>query len=91
MPSFEENVQQLIKLSAEIQKPRLGAEKIKTLSRQAFAIQDEIMAQLQEKEDQETDIVLIQNIFKTRELVWDIMKKIEMAELAVLEKKDKHD
>ena len=91
MSSFEENVKQLIELSAEIQKPKLKAEKIKQIGKQAFELQDEIMAQLQEKEEQETDIILIQNIFKTRELVWDVMKKIEMAEVAVTTKKDKHD
>ena len=91
MSSFEENIKQLIELSAEIQKPKLSAEKIKQIGKEAFDLQDEIMAQLQEKEEQETDIILIQNIFKTRELVWDVMKKIEVAEMAVSTKKDKHD
>lgn len=91
MSSFEENIKQLIELSEEIQKPKLKTERIKQIGKQAFDLQDEIMAQLQEKEEQETDIILIQNIFKTRELVWDVMKKIEMAEVAVATKKDKHD
>ena len=88
MSSLEENVSQLVALSEKIQKSKLTLKQIQSLSKEAFEEQQEIMTQLQEKEDQETDIILTQNIFKMRELVWDIMKKIEEAELTATRKKE---
>ena len=89
MSSLEENVSQLVRLSEKVQKGKLTLKQIQKISREAFDKQQEIMTQLQEQEDQETDIILVQNIFKMRELVWDIIKKIETAELTAQKKEDK--
>lgn len=89
MSSLEENVSHLVRLSEKVQKGKLTLKQIQKISREAFDKQQEIMTQLQEQEDQETDIILVQNIFKMRELVWDIIKKIETAELIAQKKEDK--
>ena len=62
---------------------------MKILSAKAFDLQDEITKDLEELEQTETDLVKLQSVFDTREMVWDIIAKIATRELEIKEKATK--
>lgn len=66
--------------------PKILLEEMQILSDKAFTLQDELNALLDEAEQKETDIAELQNIFSTREVVWDAITSIAKREMQVKEK-----
>lgn len=77
---------QLNHLLESAQNPKILLEEIQLVSEHAFSLQDELMTFLEEAENNEQDIQELQNIFTTREVVWDAVAQIAKREIAIKEK-----
>ena len=87
--NITQKLNQLAKLHENAQEKKILWEEMKILSAKAFDLQDEIIKSLDQLEQTETDLVKLQSVFDTREMVWDIIAKIAMRELEVKEKTTK--
>ncbi len=92
MTKFEEitkKVNHLNKILENANEPKILWEEMKILSGKAFDLQDEINDALIQLEETETDLIKLQSVFDTREMVWDMIAKIATRELEVKEKTTK--
>lgn len=85
-----EKVNKLNRLLENANKPKILWEEIKIVSDKAFDLQDEIIMDLDKLEKQEKDLIKLQSVFDTREIVWDLMAKIASRELVIKEKTTKN-
>lgn len=79
----------LAELRENAQNKKILWEEMKILSAKAFDLQDDIIKDLEQLEQTETDLVKLQSVFDTREMVWDMIAKIASRELEVKEKATK--
>lgn len=89
----EEIKNHLIKLNNLLetaQNPKILLEEMQILSDKAFILQDELNVLLDKAEQAETDISELQQIFATREVVWDAITGIAKREMEVKEKSFKN-
>ncbi len=84
--SLKKQLTHLNKLLETSQNPKIVWEEMQILAANAFDLQDQIMAELDTAEQSETDIAAVQQLFETREYVWDIMNQIALAEAHLKEK-----
>lgn len=77
---------QLNHLLESAQNPKILWEEMQLVSERAFSLQDELMILLEEAENTEQDIQELQNIFTTREIVWDAVAQIAKQEMIIKEK-----
>ncbi|MBR4926926.1 MAG: hypothetical protein IKY98_01225 [Alphaproteobacteria bacterium] len=92
MSKFEEitkKVNHLSKILENTNEPKILWEEMKILSGKAFDLQDEINDALTKLEETETDLIKLQSVFDTREMVWDMIAKIAIREMEVKEKATK--
>lgn len=89
LEKITKKLEQLSKIQQNAQDKKILWEEMKILSAKAFDLQDEITKDLEELEQTETDLVKLQSVFDTREMVWDIIAKIATRELEVKEKATK--
>jgi len=66
--------------------PKILWEEMQILGNQAFDLQDKIMLALDKAEETEVDISAVQQLFETREYVWDLMNQIALLEAHLKEK-----
>ena len=66
-------IQKLTKLADQSNNKKLLWEEMQLISQKAFTLQDNIMAELDQMEALETDIVKVQAAFAARESIWDLM------------------
>lgn len=81
--------QYILKLSTLLEdskNPKILWEEMQILSKKAFDLQEKIMADLEQIEQNESDVTKIQSAFAARESIWDIMAQISKQELAIKEK-----
>lgn len=83
-------VNKLNRLWENAQESKILWEEMKILSASAFDLQDQIMMMLDKLEKTEKDLIKLQSVFDTRELVWDLMAKIGQKELDAKEKATKN-
>ena len=89
MTKFEEitkKVNHLNKILENAIEPKILWEEMKILSAKAFDLQDEINDALVKLEETETDLIKLQSVFDTREMMWDMIAKIATRELEIKEK-----
>lgn len=85
MDTLNQNIQKLTKLAEQSQNKKLLWEEMQIISKKAFELQDQIMAELDKTEATETNVTKLQAAFSARESIWDIMAKITERELALKE------
>lgn len=83
-------VNQLNTLLKTAKNTKILWEEIKIVSDKAFTLQDEIIGMLDELETTEKDLIKLQSLFDTREIVWDVVAKIATREMEVKEKTTKN-
>ena len=81
MTTLNKNIQKLTKLCEQSQNKKLLWEEMQIISKKAFELQDEIMAELDKTEALEQDIVKVQAAFAARESIWNLMSQITEREL----------
>lgn len=86
LKNITKKMTQLAKLRENSEDKKILWEEMKILSAKAFDLQDEIIKELEQLEQTETDLVKLQSVFDTREMVWDIIAKIATRELEIKEK-----
>lgn len=86
MDTLNQNIQKLTKLAEQSQNKKLLWEEMQIISKKAFELQDQIMAELDKTEATETNVTKLQAAFSARETIWDIMAKITERELEMKEK-----
>lgn len=79
-------IEHLEELLETAQNPKILWEEMQILGGQAFDLQDKIMLALDRAEETETDIAAVQQLFETREYVWDLMNQIALLEAHLKEK-----
>lgn len=79
-------IEHLEELLETAQNPKILWEEMQILGNQAFDLQDKIMLALDKAEETETDIAAVQQLFETREYVWDLMNQIALSEARLKEK-----
>ncbi len=86
---MEQNIDQkltrLAHLTETAENPKILLEEIRLVSAEAFQLQDDLMALLDEAEKVETDIETVQALFETRENIWDAINKIALREKEIKE------
>lgn len=85
MDTLNQNIQKLTKLAEQSQNKKLLWEEMQIISKKAFELQDQIMAELDKTEATETNVTKLQAAFSARESIWDIMAKITERELVLKE------
>lgn len=85
MDTLNQNIQKLTKLAEQSQNKKLLWEEMQIISKKAFELQDQIMAELDKTEATETNVTKLQAAFSARETIWDIMAKITERELTLKE------
>lgn len=83
-------VNQLNTLLETANNPKILWEEVKIVSDKAFTLQDELMKILDKMEATEKDLIKLQSVFDTREIVWDLMSKIATREMEIKEKTTKN-
>lgn len=89
LENITKKLNQLASLRKNAENKKILWEEMKILSAKAFDLQDEIIQDLEQMEQTETDLVKLQSVFDTREMVWDIIAQIATRELEVKEKATK--
>lgn len=84
--NLEKQLSHLAQLLQDAQNPKIVWEEMQILGEHAFDLQDEIMDNLDAAEEKETDITTVQQLFETREYVWDMMNQIALLEAQLKEK-----
>jgi len=84
--TLNKNIKKLTSLIKQSQNKKLLWEEMQLISQKAFALQDAIMAELDEIEALEKDIVKVQAAFTARETIWNLMTQITDRELELKEK-----
>ncbi len=79
------HIEKLEHLLANTQKDKILWEEMQIALKEAFDLQDEIMADLDEAETTEKDVDALTQIFDEREHVWDVMGQIATRALEVKE------
>ncbi len=80
-----EKLTRLEQLAQTAQNPKILIEEMRLVAAEAFQIQDDLMASLDEDEAVETDIETVQALFETRESIWDTINQIALREKEVKE------
>ena len=87
MPNeLNKKIQTLTKLVEKSADKRLLWEEMQIISKKAFELQDQIMAELDQIEALETDLVKVQSAFSARESIWDLISQITDREQALRER-----
>ena len=81
--TLQDLTRQLLALSKSAADEKVLPQEMRLIQEKAFAVQEEMMALLQQQEDSANDIREIQNIFQIREDVWDIMNNLAIREAEV--------
>lgn len=89
LENITKKLEHLSKIQKNAEEKKILWEEMKILSAKAFDLQDEIIKDLEQLEQTETDLVKLQSVFDTREMVWDIIAKIATRELEIKEKATK--
>lgn len=89
LENITKKLEHLSKIQKNTEEKKILWEEMKILSSKAFDLQDEIIKELEQLEQTETDLVKLQSVFDTREMVWDLIAKIATRELEVKEKATK--
>ncbi len=79
-------VEALNKLKETAHNPKILIEEMRLVADKAFQLQEDILALIQQAQEQEENIATIQSLFETREMVWDMMDDITSRELEIKEK-----
>ncbi|MBR5130763.1 MAG: hypothetical protein IKV03_06040 [Alphaproteobacteria bacterium] len=85
LENITKKLEHLSKIQQNAEEKKILWEEMKILSAKAFDLQDEIVKELEQLEQTETDLVKLQSVFDTREMVWDLIAKIATRELEVKE------
>ena len=80
MDKIIKKVEALNHLNEQAHNPKILWEEMQILGNQAFDLQDKIMLALDKAEETEVDISAVQQLFETREYVWDLMNQIALLE-----------
>ena len=83
--NIDQKLNRLSHLAETAENPKILLEEIRLVSAEAFQLQDDLMALLDEAEKVETDIETVQTLFETRESVWDVINKIALREKEIKE------
>lgn len=83
--NIDQKLNRLSHLAETAKNPKILLEEIRLVSAEAFQLQDDLMALLDEAEKVETDIETVQTLFETRESVWDVINKIALREKEIKE------
>ena len=84
MPTpIQEKTTALLALLEAAENPKISWKEMEAVAQKAFKIQDEVTDELDALEQAETDIRQVQEVFTVRELVWDVMEKINAREQEV--------
>lgn len=89
LENITKKIEHLSKIRENAGDKKILWEEMKILSAKAFDLQDEIIKELEQLEQTETDLVKLQSVFDTREMVWDIIAQIATRELEVKERATK--
>ena len=81
--TLQDLTRQLLALSQSAADDKVLPQEMRLIQEKAFAVQEEMMQQLLEKEETTKDIHEIQNIFQIREDVWDIMNTLAIREAEI--------
>ena len=79
-------VEALNRLKETAHNPKILIEEMQIVADKAFQLQEDIIALIQQAEEQEANIAAIQSLFETKEMVWDIIENITSRELEIKEK-----
>lgn len=79
-------VEALNRLKETAHNPKILIEEMQIVADKAFQLQEDIIALIQQAEEQEANIAAIQSLFETKEMVWDIIEDITSRELEIKEK-----
>ncbi|MBO7243961.1 MAG: hypothetical protein J6V53_01595 [Alphaproteobacteria bacterium] len=85
MDKIIKKIEALNKLNDQAHNPKILWEEMKLVSDKAFKLQEEILELIQNAEEKETDISVLQQLFATREIVWDLIDAIAEQELFIKE------
>ena len=86
MNEIVKKIEELNKLNEQAHNPKILWEEMKLVSDKSFKLQEDILELLQKAEEKETDIAVLQQLFSTREIVWDLIDAIAEQELFIKEK-----
>ena len=86
MQDINTNIQKLTNLIKQSKNKKLLWEEMQIISKKAFELQDEIMAELDKTEALEKDIVKVQAAFTARETIWEMMNQLAERELELKDK-----
>lgn len=76
----------LKKLNKTAHDKKILLEEMQIVSDKSFKLQEDILALIQQAEEQEQNITALQTLFETREMVWDIINDTATQELLIKEK-----
>lgn len=86
MNEIIKKIETLNHLNEQAHNPKILWEEMKIVSDKSFKLQEEILELIQKAEETETDIAVLQQLFSTREIVWDLIDDIAAQELFIKEK-----
>ncbi len=85
MNEIIKKIEALNHLNEQAHNPKILWEEMKLVSDKSFKLQEEILELIQKAEENETDIAVLQQLFSTREIVWDLVDSIAEQELFIKE------